>query len=173
MPTGGGIYEAGMMNKAYFWQTLFKSKNDLESKKLLDTNEPAVTFDKTKSIIILDTVFGSDSVLCPKASASIDLYQGEVPTGKFECEVLVNCPRKEWDIWQMAQLIVQYYDGTKPVKTVLIRLHRFVNDGDESWIDLTTSSPPEKYEKVKVSVWNPSQNQICIKAIKIYADREN
>lgn len=169
----GGIYEAGMMNKAYFWSTLFKSKNDLLSKKILDTNEPPVMMDLSTAKKLVDTLYSADSILCPKASASVILFQDALPRGKVKIEALVNSPRKEWDIWQMAQLIVQYKKGNEPVKTVLIRLHRFLNDGDESWIDLNTTSPSVEFDKVYVSVWNPSPHELCIKGLKIYAAPEN
>jgi len=165
----GGIYEAGMMNKAYFWHTLFKTTNDLDSKKILDTNEPPVPFDEYAAKLILDTVYSGDSLNCPKASAAIDLFQGLLPQGKLKAKVLVFAPQKEWDIWQMAQLIVQYYKNDQPLKTVLIRLHRFVQDGGQTWIDLTTKSPLEAFDRVKISVWNPSPKEICIKGFKIYA----
>lgn len=165
----GGIYEAGVMNKAYFWHTLFKSRNDLESKKLLDTNEPQLTWDELNAYRILDTLYSPDSISCPKSSAITLLFQGVLPAGKIKTNVLVNTPKKEWDIWQMAQLIVQYEQGNRPVKTVLIRLHRFLQEGEESWIDLITNSPEERYDHTKISIWNPSPNEICIKGLKIYA----
>jgi len=168
----GGIYEAGMMNKAYFWHTLLQSENNPESKKILDTNEPPVVLNERTAIVLLDTIYAPDSISCPKGSAIVDLFQGKITAGKFKVDILVSSPRKEWDTWQMAQLVVQFVQGEDVVKTVLIRLHRFLNDGDESRIDLTTTGPAKNYEKVKVYVWNPSQNELCIKGLKIYASSE-
>lgn len=167
----GGIYEAGMMNKAYFWNTLFKSKNSLESKKLLDTDETPVVWDENTAQLILEMNFKPDSIPCPKSSASSVLFEGQLPAGKIKTAVQVQTPKKEWDVWQMAQLIVQFHQGSQPVKTVFIRLHRFLNDGDESWIDLTTTGPNEIYDRVKVSIWNPGQNEVCIKGLKIYVSK--
>jgi len=165
----GGIYEAGMMNKAYFWHTLFKSSNDLESKKLLDTNEPVVSWDEAAAQMIKDTVYQTDTA-CAQASQAINLYDGLVPAGKLKVNTLVQIDLKEWDVWQMAQLILQYSTQDKVEKTVMIRLHRFINNHEEKWIDLVTTSPL-KYDHIKISVWNPSSQRICIKALRLYGQK--
>ncbi|MBP7801546.1 MAG: hypothetical protein KA109_08005 [Saprospiraceae bacterium] len=165
----GGIYEAGMMNKAYFWHTLFKPSNDLESKKLLDTNEPVVSWDEAAAQMIKDTVYQTDTA-CAQASQAINLYDGLVPAGKLKVNTLVQIDLKEWDVWQMAQLILQYSTQDKVEKTVMIRLHRFINNHEEKWIDLVTTSPL-KYDHIKISVWNPSSQRICIKALRLYGQK--
>ncbi|MFZ1716574.1 MAG: hypothetical protein WAT88_14840, partial [Saprospiraceae bacterium] len=165
----GGIYEAGMMNKAYFWHTLFKPSNDLESKKLLDTNEPVVSWDEAAAKMIKDTVYQTDSA-CAQASQAITLYDGLVPAGKLKVNTLVQIDLKEWDVWQMAQLILQYSTQDKVEKTVMIRLHRFINNHEEKWIDLVTTSPLQ-YDHIKISVWNPSSQRICIKALRLYGQK--
>ncbi|HNR08286.1 MAG TPA: hypothetical protein PKM27_13290 [Saprospiraceae bacterium] len=165
----GGIYEAGMMNKAYFWQTLFKFKNDPESKKLLDTNEPLIPFDETKAGLLSDTLYTPDSNYCISASASVLLYQDKAPAGKLKVMTRVFTPQKEWDVWQMAQLIVQYYEGDRSVKTVFIRVNRFIGDGEEKWIDLVTKSPDPASDRLRISLWNPGSRPVCLQAMKLYA----
>ncbi len=164
----GGIYEAGMMNKAYFWHTLFKFANDPESKKLLDTNEPIYPLDETKANLLLDTLYAPDSNNCPSESSSVVLYENAAPAGTLKIKALVRTPQKEWDVWQMAQLIVQYFKGDQSVKTVLIRVNRFLNDGEEKWIDLVTKSPDKTFDRLKISLWNPGPKPACVNATKIY-----
>lgn len=164
----GGIYEAGMMNKAYFWHTLFKFANDPESKKLLDTNEPIYPLDETKANLLLDTLYAPDSNYCPSESSSVVLYENAAPAGTLKIKALVRTPQKEWDVWQMAQLIVQYFKGDQSVKTVLIRVNRFLNDGEEKWIDLVTKSPDKTFDRLKISLWNPGPKPACVNATKIY-----
>lgn len=164
----GGIYEAGMMNKAYFWHTLFELENDPESKKLLDTNEPVYTLDETKAGLLLDSLYTPDSNYCSSASSSVLFYENAAPAGKLKVKALVLTPQKEWDVWQMAQLLVQYYQGDQAVKTVLIRVNRFLNDGEEKWIDLVTKSPDKTFDRLKISIWNPGSKPACLKAMKLY-----
>ena len=70
----------------------------------------------------------------------------------------------------MAQLILQYSTQDKVEKTVMIRLHRFINNHEEKWIDLVTTSPLQ-YDHIKISVWNPSSQRICIKALRLYGQK--
>lgn len=166
----GGIFEAGMMNKAYFWHTLFKSENDPEAKKLLDTNEPMLYFEQATAKLKVDTTFSVDTSRCIHNSRAITLYQGVIPHGKIKLKTLVKASQKEWDVWKMAQLIVQYGNADKEVKTVLLRLHRFLNGDEEKWIDLITMSPDKAYEDIKISVWNPSPQTICVQSLKVYVE---
>lgn len=167
----GGIYEAGMMNKAYFWHTLFKSKNDLEAKKILDTNEPILPFDTDQSIKILDTVYTADSSSCMSHGKEVTLYTTSKNNTQLKIVAKVKAATKEWDVWQMAQLIVRYQNADATVKTVLIRIHRFLNDHEEKWLDLVTSSPDQMYDHIRISVWNPSQHDLCINGLKVYVNR--
>jgi hypothetical protein len=166
----GGIFEAGMMNKAYFWHTLFKSENDPESKKLLDTNEPLLDFEQATAKLMIDTTLILDSLRCIKNTQSVILYHGAIPKGKIKIKALMKPGQKEWDIWKMGQLIVQYFNGDKEVKTVFVRVHRFLNSDEEKWIELVTQSPDQPSEEIKISVWNPSPQLLCIKALKVYVE---
>jgi hypothetical protein len=166
----GGIFEAGMMNKAYFWHTLFKSENDLESKKLLDTNEPMLDFEQATATLKIDTTYTSDSLRCVQNDRALTMYQGLMPKGKIKIKTLIQSGDKEWDVWRMAQLIVQYRAGNKDVKTVFIRVHRFLNSKEEKWIDLVTQSPTASYDDIKISLWNPSPQSLCVQSLKVYAE---
>lgn len=166
----GGIYEAGMMNKAYFWQTLFKNENNQEYKKLLDTNEPVLLFNDTDAEKIVDKFFNPDSTCAQNAGFSL-LYDGSIPAGKIKVEVLFKAGLKEWDVWQMAQLVVKYKQDLTDVKTTIIRVHRFLNDNDEKWIDLVTTSPSKPFSKLEITIWNPGNKSICAKALKLYAEK--
>jgi len=166
----GGIYEAGMMNKAYFWQTIFKNENNPEDKKLLDTNEPIILFDNSKEQAVADNVFDQDKG-CAQNSGYALLYNDKITSGKIKVEVLCKAGLKEWNVWQMAQLVVKYKQDKEDVKTTVIRVHRFLNDNDEKWIDLVTTSPKKPFNKLEITIWNPSDKSICAKALKLYAEQ--
>ncbi|MEP7266945.1 MAG: hypothetical protein ABI844_04905 [Saprospiraceae bacterium] len=165
----GGIYEAGMMNKAYFWNTLFKNENLQENKKLLDTNEPVYEFNDDAGRMIIDTIFHVEST-CANNSNSVSLYSHQMQKGKLKVELLAKASLKEWDVWQMAQLVIQYQKDNKSVKSTILRLHRFLNDNDEKWISLVTKSPAGEYDKLNISIWNPSNKNICIKELKLFIE---
>ncbi len=164
----GGIYAAGMMNKTYFWHTLFKMDNNPEYQKLLDTNEPYMTLSESESIVAADRDFNADST-CTSNSGHIVLYDGVVNPGKIRIHALVRSGLKEWDIWQMAQLVVKYKLDQQDVKTTILRLHRFLNDNDEKWIDLVTISPDRPFNKLEITIWNPGSKPVCAKALQLYA----
>lgn len=166
----GGIYEAGMMNKAYFWQTLLKNENNLENKKLLDTNEQFMKLNESEAIQIIDKNFNVDSS-CASNSDYVLLYDGNINKGKIKVNILVKAGLKEWDIWQMAQLVIKYKQGDTDVKSTILRMHRFLNDNEEKWIDLVTTNPTKTFDKLEITIWNPSDKRICAKALKLYAER--
>lgn len=166
----GGIYEAGMMNKSYFWYTLFKNENKPEYKKMLDLNEPLYTFDEKNATLIRDTSFLADSN-CASATGYTLLYNDKVKPGKIKVNVFVQAALKEWDVWQMAQLVVKYKNKEQDVKTTILRLHRFLNDNEEKWIDLVTVNPNRIYDHLEITIWNPSTKQVCAKQLKLYVEK--
>ena len=93
-------------------------ENKPEYQKLLDTNEPFMTLDDSESIVSIDRNFNSDST-CTSNSGHIVLYDGMVSPGKIKINALIRSGLKEWDIWQMAQLVVKYKLDQRDVKTTI------------------------------------------------------
>jgi hypothetical protein len=164
----GGLFEAGMMNRAYFWNTLLRWKAPLEIKKLLDTNESPVNLEDEKQKLISTIHFAPDTA-CVSKSGFFTLYQGpSIPHSKIKAAILVKSQLKEWDVWQMAQLVIQFDWQQKEIKKTFVRLHRFLQDNERKILDLATLVPA-RYDSLKIFLWNPSAQPICVEELNLYA----
>ena len=67
-----------------------------------------------------------------------------------------RCGNKEWATWYMAQMAVEFYDeNNENIKSNMIRVYRFMDDGSTNTIFLDASFPKkEKVNKIKIQFWN-------------------
>lgn len=189
----GGLLHPGMMTKAYFWKTLGrydKVENDL---KLLDTKEEFIGTRKNVKVVFqsnfendtlvytcdLPPIQGRRSLCLDSDHQNSDLYviDGEGTNGKWvRASADFFTPWKEWNDWKMAQFIIGFYDnnGAK-IKERMIRINRFLNNGQTRNIYIDTKIPDEKFKNIGVKFWNASgDKQILIDNLKLEIyDAEN
>ncbi len=168
----GGLFRGIMTNKAYFWHTLFTFKKDPDNEVLLDTNEFPITFDDQKSKPVLDTLY-ADSISCIGHDKTFILFDGKIPAGKLKLHALGKCSQREWDVWSMNQLIIQYLSGDRPVKSVMVRINRFLDKENEARpFDLITQSPNKSFNRLKIYLWNPGYTASGITQLKLSVSNE-
>ena len=173
----GGKYKSDQTTRAYFWKTFLTWKEDPDELKLLDTNESfegerrdvkqiyANDFEATDSIMLCpDKIIQGQRTACvppqglsPEFGTSLTSHQG----AWVRANATFLCSPKEWDTWQMPQLLIRFYQGNEPVKDRMIRAHRFMNEGEtrDLFID---SRIPENADSVTVHVWNPGQSKTTV-----------
>jgi hypothetical protein len=71
---------------------------------------------------------------------------------------LFKCTNKEWDLWRQSQFILRFYEGDKEVQANMIRVHRFINDG-ESKILYLDAKAPESFTKIGIHVWHADSDK--------------
>ena len=180
----GGLIVAGSMTKAYFYQVVGRNTVSEEVKKLLDTDE---LFDgkKQDAKILFQENFNSDSTAIKEGrkvngSPAILLDAQRQNSPEFEIPIRNNdaawlrasatfhCTQKEWDTWKMTQMVVKFYNQSNVVKARIIRLHRFLNDGDTKEIYIDVKLPKETFSRATLSFWNgTSPKEIWIDDIKV------
>jgi hypothetical protein len=75
---------------------------------------------------------------------------------------------KEWDIWKMTQMVVEFKYKGNLIKSNLIRLHRLLNTDEWKEIDMDVKVPKGQIDRVEVNFWNAgSDNAILIQDIQI------
>ena len=182
----GGLLKPGAMTKAYFWKILGKYKKDINDLKLLDTKEEFIG--KRQNIKLLykndfendSSIYTCDlSPIQGKKSLCLDgehqWHQFEIVLNKYKSGQWIrasadfNAPWKEWTDWQMTQFIIEFYDkNNNKLKSRMIRVHRFLENGKTKNIYFDTKIPDKEIAKILIKFWNSEgQKQIIIDNLKL------
>ena len=89
------------------------------------------------------------------------VYQFNKPAAAkkwFRFSGIFECNAKEWNIWKQAQFIVRFLNNDTEVQTNMIRVYRFLNQGEKKEIYLDAIAPPS-WDKVSIQVWNASSDK--------------
>jgi hypothetical protein len=165
----GGLLDPENMTRAYWQKILFRYHVPEEAKKLLDTDEE---FDGTRRNIAL-RYYSTENIELDSAhqfSPSIHL----IPTHQHKwlrVSGTFYIPLKEWDVWKMTQLVVQYKAKDKVLKNRFIRLQRMMNDEETKTIYLDSRMPAD-VEDISIFLWN-SEGKTAILAREIRIEEFN
>ena len=168
----GGKYKTGETTRAYFWKTFLTCRHDPEELKLLDTNELfegkpsnpilvyANDFESDTTTCTDEPIYGIGSICLPPNGASPE-YNATLENADAEwlrVAATFRCRPKEWDTWQMPQLVIRYYNGGEKIKEKMIRVYRAMNEGETKQIFID-SRIPDNATRVTAHVWNASQSK--------------
>jgi len=182
----GGILKPGFMTKAYFWKTLGRYKLDENNLKLLDTKEE-FTGERKNIQLVYENDFENDTTinkcelqpiqdnfsLClDKENQYSPQFKINKPTERkkwIRVSADFKAPFKEWDVWKMTQFVIQFLDKENNIiKRRMIRIHRFLSNGQQRNIYFDTKLPKETYKKINVFLWNSSsEKQILVDNLKM------
>lgn len=88
----------------------------------------------------------------------------------LRAEATFHCTNKEWNVWKMTQFIVSFFDKGKEIKSKMICVYRFLNDGETKQIYLDTVIPEAEFDEVKIAFWHAEGKQtLLIDDLKISA----
>jgi len=169
----GGLFKSEQMTAAYFKAIFLRYEVPESTKKLFDTDELFNGSLRDERILLAEN-FESDSL---QLDCSLPAIEGQrsfclnqeqqfTPTYRvpyqrvgdenwIRAAVTVHCPQKEWNFWQMTQLVVRLTFQGEKVKERQIRLHRLLNDGQTRRLHLDVSLPDEEVvDGVEVFLWN-------------------
>ena len=182
----GGLLKPGFMTNAYFWKILGKYEKNENDLKLLDTKEEFTgkrnnikilyfnDFENDTTVYACDLtpVEGNRSLCLDKDHqwSSFEANLNNTGSSKWiRASADFNAPWKEWDVWKMTQFIVEFYDKTgRKIKSRMIRVHRFLENGKTKNVYFDTRLPNADIEKIKIVFWNSDgQKQIMIDNLKV------
>jgi len=166
----GGLLHAGNMTKAYFWKILGKNQVDETALKLLDTDEEYSGNPSNSTVIFTENfelsgdstcqnisiIEGEKSLCLNKNNQYSEVLNIPIQTKRKWTRISANfrIDQKEWEWWRMTQMIVKAKDKEeKIIKTNLIRIQRFLNDGQSKNIYLDFSLPKGSTE-LSILFWN-------------------
>jgi hypothetical protein len=169
--------------KGYFWATVCRWEEREDDKILLDNPD---LFPKPKPILKpLYTIRLSEHI--DSLESNIDTVTNSINLNKINqfsprlsfqwiypkvewIRVSANFKAmpKEWDIWKMTQMVVEFKYKGNLIKSNLIRLHRLLNTDEWKEIDMDVKVPKGQIDRVEVNFWNAgSDNAILIQDIQI------
>ncbi len=183
----GGLLRLDQTTDAYFLATLgrFESNDDIE--KLLDNSdrfkgqpqnvvvEYVNNFDSDSTAISDRALEGSRSIRLDKDFQRTEPYNFKIANPQAEwirATALFSSDAREYNVWKMAQFIVQFFDGDNIVKTNFIRVHRILSPGEVKEIYLDARLPKVEFDRVSISFWNAgSETTLRIDNLKVESFR--
>ncbi|MEM1119115.1 MAG: hypothetical protein AAGJ18_01620, partial [Bacteroidota bacterium] len=173
----GHGFETEAMTKAYFWR-IFANANPTElDRKLLDTKEDYQGERKKVEQIYwndFEGIFEGNISTTAKAKSGKKswLINGGIefsPALTIKVEARSNewlrvgadffLVSKEWDVWKMTQLIVEFRKGEEIIKKRVIRVQRQLSENawQKNWTDMKI--PKIDFDTVRVYFWNPNSQK--------------
>ncbi len=168
----GHGFEVDAMTKAYYWRIFGKAKPTDLDKKLLDTKEDYQGERKNINSIYtnnfeqyVDTVAytkeyahsGNQALLIStnnKYTPTINIPLAPQKDKWLRVSAQFYTPQKEWDIWRMTQLIVQFKKQDQVIKSRMIRVQRQMGERawQSNWTDMKI--PNENFDTLSIVFWN-------------------
>jgi len=168
----GDVYDTEFMNSKYYrnvvgrWKVpsdrvlALKDNHDMyegithQSRLLFshDFEQDSVHHDSA-----ISPIDGKQSFLLTKEIQNTDEYKATVPDPSFNwarAEVIVHTPQKQWNIWTAPLLIIRAYNKDTIVKENIIRIPRFLNDGDTKNLSIDLKFPKDSIVAVSMQISN-------------------
>lgn len=182
----GHGFETEAMTQAYYWRIFGNANPTNLDRKLLDTKEDYQGERKNVQQIYLNTfeekVAGNLYMAEQTKSGDLALMINKDVefTKPLELPIAAKAPNwlrvsadfyltsKEWDVWKMTQLIVEFKKGDKIIKKRAIRVQRQLTERvwQKNWTDMQI--PKENFDHVRIFFWNTgSQKELYIDDLEI------
>ncbi len=171
------IYVPDMMNKHYYKAVVGRFTINDEVWKLLDNQDELFTgtpkdkqllyqndFENdTTSHCTLPPISGTRSLCLDKEHKYSPNYTFAYAPGNLKwmrAEATFRRPNEDWDVWNMAQFNVKFYNKDKEIKIQMIRIDRFMHNRDARDIYLDVRTPPQPFDSVTILLYNGEKDKI-------------
>ncbi|HPK09616.1 MAG TPA: hypothetical protein PK246_04710 [Saprospiraceae bacterium] len=170
----GGMLVPPTVTTAYLTKLIgrwHREKNDL---KLLETNEEFL--DKPYNAELLCNQFYDPPVEINSnihlfEAATIDTFITDKKWLRFGAKLFAK--DKEWTNWKETQMIVNFTDNDRSVKSRFIRVHKLMDFGIDNEIFIDVKFPNKKYDKIHLQFLQIGDGKpTTIKQVYVYAYNE-
>jgi hypothetical protein len=167
-----GQVQALELSRAYYWAKVGRWTANEEDKKLLDNKhvfrdlpQNPVTiyqnsFDNDTSAQIVDIAENRQIRLNKETQSSPTLrieYKNQFKKW-IRVKATFTCTNKEWNLWNQTQFIIKFSQGDKEIQSNMIRIHRFISDGESKEIFLDAKIP-KSFDTVDILFWHADSNK--------------
>lgn len=183
----GTIYSVDNMTKAYYLRVAGRWHVPEETKKLRDNPDLYEGIPRNLTLVyqhdfesdtelvkLRKAINGERSLYLDKIHPNSVTYRFQYSGGAdvtwLRTQATIRCVTKEWQLWNIPQFIVHYYKGDKEVKTSMIRIDRFIDEGETKDLYIDTRVPEEAFDAVGISFWNAdSDKELLIDDLKVWS----
>ena len=188
----GMVFETEAMTKAYYWRIFANPNPTSLDRKLLDTKEDYQGERKN-----IEQIYFNDfeenragnlytSKLTKSGQAALTINKIVEFTSPFIVTTVAKAPKwirvsadfyltsKEWDVWKMTQLIVEFKKEDETIKKRAIRVQRQLGEKvwQKNWSDMRI--PDEDFDHIEVYFWNTrGQKELYIDNLEIETYEKN
>lgn len=144
--------------RAYYKAVVGRWSVPADTKKLLDNKFWYRSTPKHPKTLLTNSLSFKDSsgIILNKEvqwSQKYSFIKPSIQSDWIRATATFHCKLKEWNVWNQCQFILRFYDEGKETQTNLIRVHRFLNNGDTKRISLD-AKVPTSWNKSEVQFWN-------------------
>lgn len=168
----GGQVQALELSRKYYWNKVGRWTADDGDKKMLDNKHvfkgsPQNVTEIYKNDFEQDT---SANVFVKDGNKKIRMSKDLQFSSEYKIEntgvsqkwmritALFDCTNKEWDLWRQTQFTIRFYNGEKEIQTNMIRLQRFIHDGQSHDIFMD-AKVPEAWTQAKIFLWHADSDK--------------
>ena len=169
----GGLYDWDTANRKYCLATIGRWHVPEDVQKLRDNNEifegtPLQTetiyannFETDTLLYMVPALRGKKCIglVQPQDERTFIFNYSSHSKEWIRAEATFSCKNKEWDVWKMSQLVVTFLLHGQEVKSNMIRIHRFLDNGDTRQIYLDSKIPSEDFDQVKIRFLHSNSHQ--------------
>ncbi|MBP7184761.1 MAG: hypothetical protein KBA06_04575, partial [Saprospiraceae bacterium] len=170
------------LTKEYYWKVIGRWDESDENKKLLD-NMYIYEGNPSNYNVLYSNDFSRDT----SANATKDSINNKIKINKdlqysadytiqhtsavkkwIRASAEIYCNDKEWDFWKSAQFRLFFKNKSEVVQENVIRIHRFINNGETKEIYIDTKVPQKDWDSLAVSFWNSDgDKELVIDNLKV------
>lgn len=167
-----GLVDAQCTTKEYYWKIVGRWSVPEEFKKLKDTDE-LIEFEPSSKKLIYQNDLSDSSQYCVSKeknnSGIISIPYQKTRVQWIRAAADFHCVLKEWDVWQMHQFIVRFYNKEAIVKERFFRIHRFLENGQTRNLYWDIKTPKESFDRIAICLYSVSSpQQSCFSNLKVW-----
>jgi hypothetical protein len=168
----GGQVQVLELSRKYYWNKVGRWTADNEDKKMLDNKhvfrglpqnvtpiyQNDFEQDSSANVVLID---GNKKIRMAKELQFSQEYNFDRPGMSkkwMRIQALFTCTHKEWDLWRQTQFTIRFYNGQNEIQSNMIRLHRFIHDGQSHEIFMDAKVPAE-WTQAKVFLWHADSDK--------------
>ena len=168
----GNIQVTGL-TRAYYWKVIGRWNGADEDRILLDN--PHAYFGTPHFPVILYTnhfdkdisanAFDMDSNRKLKINSMlqttepISFAKSYLIKKRVRVSAEIHVVNKEWNIWNQPQLIIRFYNYGLEVQSNIIRMHRFISNGETRTIWVDAKVPESNWDRFTIQFWNAGSDK--------------
>ena len=162
--------------KAYYWSAVGRWSLPEQKLVLLDNKylyedeivSPVLLvsekFEQDTTAMIVPGIDGNSSLLNATHQFTKELFipRDQVTKPWIRASADFRCVTKEWNTWLQSQFIIRFFNGDQVVETCMLRVHRFVSDGQNRRLQLDCEPPAGEWDRMGVLVWHAGSDKVLI-----------